>query len=82
MDEGIHNVTIIAIGKSQHSEDNNAWLSGNSIPILIDSSPDHFIWNSWNAYQRALFFLDKDGNDYEFVQYYSEKNEERNDYTS
>ena len=35
-----------------------------------------------HRFRKREYFLDKDGNDYEFVQYYSEKNEERNDYTS
>ena len=56
LDEGIENVRIIAIGKGQYSSDNPNWINGNSIPIVVDPSPNH-TWNNWDANQRDLFFL-------------------------
>ena len=60
MDEGIDNVKIVAIGKSQYSDNNSNWINGNSIPVLVDLSPNN-IWTSWGASQRDLFFLNSDG---------------------
>ena len=54
---------IVAIGKSQYSSNNSNWTNGNSIPVLVDLSPNN-IWTSWGASQRDLFFLNSDG-DYE-----------------
>ena len=51
---------IVAIGKSQYSSNNSNWTNGNSIPGLVDLSPNN-IWTSWGASQRDLFFLDSDG---------------------
>ena len=51
---------IVAIGKSQHSSNNSDWTNGNSIPVLVDLSPNN-IWTSWGASQRDLFFLNSDG---------------------
>ena len=51
---------IVAIGKSQYSSNNSNWTNGNSIPVLVDLSPNN-IWTSWGASQRDLFFLDSDG---------------------
>ena len=52
---------IIAIGRSEYSIDNGDWTNGNDIPVLVDPSP-YNTWSSWDAYQRALFFLDSVGN--------------------
>ena len=59
--EGINDVNIIAIGKSQYSNDNSNWTSFNSIHVVIDPSPN-CTWTSWGASQRDLFFLDREGN--------------------
>ena len=61
MDEGIDNVKIFAIGKSQYNNSNSNWTNGNSIPVMVDPSP-YTSWSSWGAGQRDLFFLDADGN--------------------
>ena len=34
-----------------------------------------------HSYRKRIYFNDPEGNDWEFVQYYSDKNNERNDYT-
>ncbi len=60
MDEGINNVKIVAIGKSQYSSNNSNWTNGNFIPVLVDLLPNN-IWTSWKASQRDLFFLNSDG---------------------
>ena len=54
---------IVAIGKSQYNSNNSNWTNGNSIPVLVDLSPNN-IWTSWGASQRDLFFLNLNG-DYE-----------------
>ena len=46
---------------SSLSSSNGNWTSGNSIPVLIDSSP-YNAWSSWDAAQRDLFLLDSNGN--------------------
>ena len=61
LDEGIDNVKIIAIGRTQYNAYNNDWIEGNSIPIIIDPSP-YALWTSWSASQRDLYFLDTNGN--------------------
>ena len=61
LDEGIDNVKIFAIGKSQYNSSNSNWTNGNSIPVMVDLSP-YTAWSSWGAGQRDLFFLDADGN--------------------
>ena len=61
MNEGIYNVKIFAIGKSQYNPSNTNWTNDNSIPVLVDPSP-YNNWSSWGAGQRDLFFLDADGN--------------------
>ena len=61
LDQGINNVKIIAIGKSQYQNYNDNWINNNDIPIVLDSSP-YVIWQDWNAGQRDLFFLDSAGN--------------------
>ena len=61
LDEGIDNVKIIAIGRTQYNAYNNDWIEGNSIPIIIDPSP-YALWASWSASQRDLYFLDANGN--------------------
>jgi len=60
IDAGINNVKIIAIGKSEYSNDNGDWITGNSIPVLVDPS-QYNTWSSWGASQRDLFFLDENG---------------------
>ena len=60
LDEGIDNVKVFAIGKSQYNSSNTNWTNGNSIPVLVDLSPNN-IWTSWGANQRDLFFLNSDG---------------------
>ena len=49
--EGINNVKIVAIGKSQYSSSNSNWTNDNDIPILIDPSPND-TWDDWGAGQR------------------------------
>ena len=61
IEDGITNVKIIAIGKTQYSNFNNNWTGNNDIPILLDSPP-YNAWNDWGAGQRDLFFLDSNGN--------------------
>ena len=61
MDEGIDNVKIFAIGKSQYNSSNTNWTNGNNIPVMVDPSP-YTSWSIWEAGQRDLFFLDADGN--------------------
>ena len=61
LDEGIDNVKIFAIGKSQYNNSNSNWTNGNSIPVMVDPSP-YTSWSNWGAGQRDLFFLDADGN--------------------
>ena len=56
----IDNVKIIAIGREEFSNSNANWTDGKNIPVLIDPSP-HNTWSNWEAYQRALFFLDVSG---------------------
>ena len=34
-----------------------------------------------HPHRKRIYFNDPEGNDWEFVQYYSDKNNERNDYT-
>ena len=34
-----------------------------------------------HPYRKRIYFNDPEGNDWEFVQYYSDKKNERNDYT-
>ena len=58
--EGITNIKIIAIGKSQYSYDNSQWIYEHSIHIVIDPSPN-YIWSTWGASQWDLFFLDSNG---------------------
>lgn len=38
-------------------------------------APDH-------AFRQRVYFFDPDGNEYEFVEYFSDRPEERNDYSS
>ena len=61
LDDGIDNVIIIAIGKSQYQNYNGNWINSNDIPIVLDSSP-YETWQDWGAGQRDLFFLDSNGN--------------------
>ena len=61
MAEGIDNVKIFALGKSEFSSFNTDWTHGNSIPVMIDPSP-YNTWSNWGAGQRDLFFLDSNGN--------------------
>ena len=61
LDEGIENVKIIAIGRSEFSSANGNWIDSNSIPVLVDPLP-YNTWLSWNPNQRDLFFLDMNGN--------------------
>ena len=61
LNEGIDNVKIFAIGKSQYNNSNSNWTNGNSIPVMVDPSP-YTAWSNWGAGQRDLFFLDADGN--------------------
>ena len=60
MDNGINNFQIITIGKSEYSSANGEWTNGNSIPVLVDSSP-YNTWANWDSKQRDLFFLDSNG---------------------
>ena len=61
LEQDINNVQIIAIGKGQYNANNNDWIEGNSIPIIIDPS-SYALWTSWSASQRDLYFLDANGN--------------------
>ena len=58
--EGVDSVKIIAIGQGQYSDHNLNWTEGNSIPIVLDPSPND-LWSSWGASQWELFFLDSNG---------------------
>ena len=58
--DGIDNVKIIAIGKEQYSNDNLSWTEGNSIPVVVDLSPN-ILWTTWGATQWDVFFLDSSG---------------------
>ena len=58
--QDIDNVKIIAIGQGQYNADNSKWTTNNSIPIVIDPSPNT-LWTSWGASQWDLFFLDSNG---------------------
>ena len=58
--EGINNVKIVAIGKSEYEDSNSDWTNENSIPVLVDLSP-YETWTTWGASQRDLFFLDANG---------------------
>jgi len=60
LDADIENVKIIAIGREEFSNTNVNWTDGKNIPVLVDPSP-HNTWSNWEAYQRALFFLDVSG---------------------
>ena len=51
---------IIAIGREEFSSNNGDWTNGKNIPVLVDPLP-HNTWSNWEAYQRALFFLDISG---------------------
>ena len=51
---------IIAIGKGQYASDNSNWTEGNTIPIVIDPTPNT-LWASWGADQWDIFFLDSSG---------------------
>ena len=61
LDNGINNVQIITIGKTEFSSKNGDWTNGTSLPVLIDQSP-YTTWSNWGAEQRDLFFLDLNGN--------------------
>ena len=61
LDNGINNVQIITIGKTEFSSKNGDWTNGTSLPVLIDPSP-YTTWSNWGAEQRDIFFLDSDGN--------------------
>ena len=63
----IDNVKIIAIGREEFSSNNGDWTNGKDIPVLVAPSP-HNTWSNWEAYQRALFFLDSAGN---FINHFS-----------
>ena len=63
----IDNVKIIAIGREEDSSNNGDWTNGKDIPVLVDPSP-YNTWSNWEAYQRALFFLDSAGN---FITHFS-----------
>jgi len=52
---------IIAVGKEEFSADNENWLTDISLPIVLDTSPGHPLWNSWGANQWDLFFLNDKG---------------------
>jgi hypothetical protein len=55
---GVEELVIIGIGKEDFSADNENWLTDISLPIVLDTSPSHPAWTSWNANQWDLFFLD------------------------
>lgn len=61
MGNGINNVKIVAIGISEDSNDNDNWISGHYIPVIVDPYP-YNTWTNWDAEQRDLFFLDENGN--------------------
>ena len=52
---------IIAIGEGQYSAYNSNWTSENSIPVVVDPSPNT-LWTSWGASQWDIFFLDANAN--------------------
>ena len=63
----IDNVKIVAIGREEFSSNNGDWTNGKNIPVLVDPSP-YNTWSNWEAYQRALFFLDAAG---DFITHFS-----------
>ena len=75
-EEGIDNVIIIAIGKSEWDSGSVNWTNDNNIPVLVDTSP-YDIWSNWGAANRDLFFLDTNGN--YFTQYNITPSEKVND---
>ena len=58
--QGIDNVKIIAVGKSQYESFNWKWTDDNSIPVVVDQSP-YNIWGEWNANKWDVFILDSVG---------------------
>jgi len=61
--DGINNVKIIAIGKSEWSSGNGNWTNPNTIPVVVDPPPNT-AWSDWSVTLRDLFFLDTNGNYY------------------
>tara|TARA_B100001250_G_scaffold398851_1_gene407593 strand:- start:191 stop:781 length:591 start_codon:yes stop_codon:yes gene_type:complete len=62
--QGINNVKIIAVGKSQYQAYNWKWTDNNSIPVIVDPSP-YNIWTDWGANKWDIFILDSAGSLYE-----------------
>ena len=60
--EGITDVTFIGVGKDQYNQFINEMINGRVIGWVEDSQSDGYpVWSSWNAYQRAIYFLNRDG---------------------
>ena len=60
--EEIYDVTFIGVGKDQYYQDIGDMIDGNVISWVEDSQNDNYpVWSSWNAYQRAIYFLNRDG---------------------
>lgn len=49
---------IIGVGKAEYSTSNSNFTNGTNLPFVVDSST----WINWNAQQRDLILLDKNGN--------------------
>ena len=49
---------IIGVGKTEYSSSNSNFTNETDLPLVVDSST----WINWNAEQRDLIFLDKNGN--------------------
>ena len=49
---------IIGVGKTEYSASNSNFTNGTNLPLVVDSST----WINWNAHQRDLILLDKNGN--------------------
>ena len=54
-------IKLVGIGKSQHESTKSNWIEGNDASVCMDPSPDHIVWNEWDANQRDLFVLDHTG---------------------
>tara|TARA_B100001123_G_C14852361_1_gene844598 strand:+ start:158 stop:730 length:573 start_codon:yes stop_codon:yes gene_type:complete len=54
-------VKLIGIAKDSQINYSSNWTNDNDASVCADTSP-YSTWNGWNASQRDLFLLDKDGN--------------------
>ena len=54
-------VQLIGVGKDSHNSSLGNWTNNNDAAVCVDPSP-YNTWNDWNANQRDLFILDRNGN--------------------